>query len=84
MSNGALHWPGGEGPELFLFTDFADRLSWLAVAPQLSDLATVWAVEYADHGAAGDDPGAGEPMTVASAIRIAIDGKLTRPHIVGH
>ena len=54
------------------------------MSPQLSDLATVWAVEYADHGAAGDDPGAGEPMTVASAIRIAIDGKFTRPHIVGH
>ena len=85
MSDVALHRLGGEGPDLLLIHGFgADRLSWLAVAPQLFDLATVWAVEYAGHGAAGDDPGAGDPLTVASAIGTAIDGKLTRPHIVGH
>ena len=85
MSDVALHRLGGEGPDLLLIHGFgADRLSWLAVAPQLCDLATVWAVEYAGHGAAGDDPGAGDQLTIASAIGTAIDGKLTRPHIVGH
>ena len=85
MSDVALHRLGGDGPDLLFIHGFgADRLSWLAVAPQLFDLATVWAVEYAGHGAAGDDPGAGDPLTIASAIGTAIDGKLTRPHIVGH
>ncbi len=85
MSDVALHRLGGDGPDLLFIHGFgADRLSWLAVAPQLFDLASVWAVEYAGHGAAGDDPGAGDPLTIASAIGTAIDGKLTRPHIVGH
>ncbi|MEC7093931.1 MAG: alpha/beta fold hydrolase [Pseudomonadota bacterium] len=85
MSDVALHRLGGEGPDLLFIHGFgADRLSWLAVAPQLFDLATVWAVEYAGHGAAGNDPGNGDPQTIASAISTAIDGKLTRPHIVGH
>lgn len=85
MSDVALHRLGGEGRDLLLIHGFgADRLSWLAVAPQLFDLASVWAVEYAGHGAAGDDAADGDPYTIATAIRHVIDGQLTRPHIVGH
>ena len=85
MSDVALHRLGGEGRDLLLIHGFgADRLSWLAIAPQLFDLASVWAVEYAGHGAAGDNAGDGDPHTIATAIRNAIDGQLTKPHIVGH
>jgi pyruvate dehydrogenase E2 component (dihydrolipoamide acetyltransferase) len=46
MSDVALHRLGGDGPDLLFIHGFgADRLSWLAVAPQLFDLASVWAVE---------------------------------------
>ena len=85
MSDVTLHRLGGEGRDLLLIHGFgADRLSWLAIAPQLFDLASVWAVEYAGHGAAGDNAGDGDPHTIATAIRNAIDGQLTKPHIVGH
>ena len=85
MSDIALHRLGGEGPDILLIHGFgADRHSWLAIAPQLFDSASVWAVEYAGHGTAGNDPGDGDPMAIAAAISSAIDGKLTRPHVVGH
>ena len=46
MSDVALHRLGGDGPDLLFIHGFgADGLSWLAVAPQLFDLASVWAVE---------------------------------------
>ena len=45
MSDAALHRLGGEGPDVLLIHGFgADRLSWLALAPQLFPLATVWAL----------------------------------------
>ena len=85
MSDVALHRLGGEGQDLLLIHGFgADRLSWLAVAPQLFDVASVWAVEYAGHGTAGNDAGDGSATAIATAIRSAIDGQLTRPHVVGH
>ena len=85
MSDIALHRLGGEGPDILLIHGFgADRHSWLAIAPQLFDAARVWAVEYAGHGTAGNDPGHGDPMTIAAAISSAIDGQLKRPHVVGH
>ena len=77
MSDVALHRLGGEGPDLLFIHGFgADRLSWLAVAPLLFDLATVWAVEYAGHGATRDDLGAGDPLTF---VHNALGHLLLRP-----
>ena len=60
MSDAALHRLGGEGPDVLLIHGFgADRLSWLALAPQLFPVATVWAAEFGGHGAAGNDVGKG-------------------------
>ena len=42
MSDVALHRLGGDRPDLLFIHGFgADRLSWVGVAPQLFDLATV-------------------------------------------
>ena len=85
MTDLALHRLGGEGPDILFIHGFgADRLGWLAVAPQLFDEASVWAVEYAGHGTAGNDAGDGAPATVAAAIADEIGDRLTRPLVVGH
>ena len=85
MTDLALHRLGGEGPDILFIHGFgADRLGWLAVAPQLFDEASVWAVEYAGHGTAGNDAGDGAPATIAAAIADEIGGRLTRPLVVGH
>ena len=85
MTDLALHRLGGEGPDILLIHGFgADRLGWLAVAPQLFDEASVWAVEYAGHGTAGNDAGDGAPATIAAAIAEEIGDRLTRPLVVGH
>ena len=85
MTDLALHRLGGEGPDILFIHGFgADRLGWLAVAPQLFGEASVWAVEYAGHGTAGNDAGDGAPTTIAAAIGDEIRDRLTRPIIVGH
>ena len=85
MTDLALHRFGGEGPDILLIHGFgADRLGWLAVAPQLFGEASVWAAEYAGHGTAGNDAGDGAPATIAAAIADEIGDKLTRPLVVGH
>ena len=85
MTDLALHRLGGEGPDILFIHGFgADRLGWLAVAPQLFDEASVWAVEYAGHGTAGNDAGDGAPATIAAAIADEIGDRLTRPLVVGH
>jgi len=85
MSDAALHRLGGEGPDILLIHGFgADRLSWLALAPQLFSSATVWAAEYGGHGAAGNDVGEGTPAALAAAIESVIAERLNRPLIVGH
>ena len=85
MTDLALHRLGGEGPDILFIHGFgADRLGWLAVAPQLFDDASVWAVEYAGHGTAGNDAGDGAPATIAAAIADEIGDRLTRPLVVGH
>ena len=85
MTDLALHRLGGEGPDILFIHGFgADRLGWLAVAPQLFDEASVWAVEYAGHGTAGNDAGNGAPATIAAAIADEIGDRLTRPLVVGH
>ena len=85
MTDVALHRLGGTGPDVLLIHGFgANRMSWLALAPQLFDAATVWAAEYAGHGSAGNDAGDGTPQSLAAAIEAEIAGRLTRPIIVGH
>ena len=85
MTDLALHRLGGEGPDILFIHGFgADRLGWLAVAPQLFGEASVWAVEYAGHGTAGNDAGDGAPTTIAAAIGDEIRDRLNRPIIVGH
>jgi len=85
MTDAALHRLGGDGPDVLLINGFGgDRLSWLAVAPQLFPHATVWAAEYGGHGAAGNDVGDGSAATLATAIENEIGDRLTRPVIVGH
>ena len=69
MSAAALHRLGGEGPDILFIHGFgADRLSWLALAPKLFPFGTVWAVEYAGHGMAGNDVGEGNPSDLSRAI----------------
>lgn len=85
MSDAALHRLGGDGPDILLIHGFgADRLSWLALAPQLFPVATVWAAEYGGHGAAGNDVGDGTPSALAAAVESEISGKLRHPLVVGH
>ena len=84
MSDAALHRLGCEGPDVLLIHGFgADRLSWLALAPQLFPFATVWACEFGGHGVAGNDVGkgtlrlrlrspAGWQSRVSSVIRWAV------------
>ena len=85
MTDLALHRLGGEGPDILFIHGFgADRLGWLAVAPQLFGEASVWAAEYAGHGTAGNDAGDGAPATIAAAIADEIGDRLTRPLVVGH
>ena len=82
MRDVALHRLGGEGRDLLLIHGFgADRLSWLAIAPQLFDLAR--SGPSIRHGAAGDNAGDAFAHD-RNMIRNAIDGQLTKPHIVGH
>ena len=85
MSDTALHRLGGDGPDILLILGFgADRLSWLALAPPLFPVATVWAAEYGGHGAAGNDVGDGTPAALAAAIESDIADRLIRPLVVGH
>ena len=85
MTDLALHRLGGEEPDILFIHGFgADRLSWLAVAPQLFGEAIVLAAEYAGHGTAGNDVGDGAPATIAAAIADEIGGRLTRPLVVRH
>ena len=85
MSDAALHRLGGEGPDVLLIHGFgADRLSWLALAPQLFPLATVWAGEFGGHGAAGNDVGKGTITDLAAALEAEIAGRLAKPLVVGH
>ncbi len=85
MTDVVLHRLGGAGPDALLIHGFgADRMSWLAVAPKMFETATVWAVEYAGHGSAGNDAGDGTPQTLAAAIEAEIAGRLTAPLIIGH
>ena len=85
MTDVVLHRLGGAGPDVLLVHGFgADRMSWLAVAPQMCETATVWAAEYAGHGSAGNNAGDGAPQTLAAAIEAEITGKLTNPMIIGH
>lgn len=85
MTDLALHRLGGQGPDILFIHGFgADRLGWLAVAPQLFDEASLWAVEYAGHGTAGNDAGDGAPATIAAAIAEEIGDRLTRPLVVAH
>ena len=80
MSDAALHRLGGEGPDILLIHGFgADRLSWLALAPQLFPLATVWAGEFGGHGAAGNDVGKGTLTDLAAALEAEIVGRLAEP-----
>ena len=85
MTDVALHRLGGTGPDVLLIHGFgADRMSWLAVAPQMCETATVWAAEYAGHGSAGNDAGDGAPQSLAAAIDGEIASRLSNPLIVGH
>lgn len=85
MSDAALHRLGGDGPDVLLIHGFgADRLSWLALAPQIFPFATVWAAEYGGHGAAGNDVGDGTATAFAAAIESEVSGRLPRPLLVGH
>jgi len=85
MIDVVLHQIGGRGPDVLLIHGFgADRMSWLAVAPQMCETATVWAVEYAGHGSAGNTAGDGTPQALAAAIEAAIADRLTTPLIIGH
>jgi len=85
MIDVVLHRIGGRGPDALLIHGFgADRMSWLAVAPQMCETATVWAAEYAGHGSAGNEAGDGTPGALAAAIETAIADRLTTPLIVGH
>ena len=54
------------------------------MAPQLFGEASVWALEYAGHGTAGNDAGDGGPATIAAAIADEIGDRLKRPLVVGH
>ena len=85
MIDVVLHRIGGHGPDVLLIHGFgADRMSWLAVAPQICETATLWAVEYAGHGSAGNEAGDGTPQALAAAIEAAITDRLTTPLIIGH
>ena len=85
MTDVALHRLGGAGPDVLLIHGIgADRMSWLALAPQLFEFTTVWAAEYAAHGTAGNDAGDGAPETLANAIEAEVTGRFFRPLIIGH
>lgn len=85
MIDVVLHQLGGRGPDVLLIHGFgADRMSWLAVAPQICKSATVWAVEYAGHGSAGNEAGDGTPQAFAAAIEAKIADRMTAPLIIGH
>ena len=85
MSAAVLHKLGGSGPDILLIHGFgSDRLSWLATAPKMFQLGTIWAVEYAGHGMAGNDIGDASLSYLSRAIASQIVGKLTNPFVVGH
>ena len=85
MSDASLHKMGGKGPDILLIHGFgADRLSWLALVPKLSQLGTIWAIEYGGHGSAGNDVGDGSLTDLTGAIEAKVKKELKSPLIIGH
>ena len=80
-----LHRLGGSGPDLLFVHGFgADRLSWAANAPQLTDAATVWTVDLPGHGSAPDAVGDGSAQALADAVARALPDLSGPALIVGH
>ena len=80
-----LHRLGGTGPDLLFVHGFgADRLSWAANAPQLTDAATVWAVDLPGHGTAGDAVGDGSALALAQAVAATLSALAGPAVVVGH
>ena len=85
MTDATLHRIGGNGTDILLIHGFgADRLSWMALAPKLFTIGTVWAVEYGGHGTAGNDVGDGSLVDLSDPIEAHINRKLKSPIVVGH
>ena len=80
-----LHRLGGSGPDLLFVHGFgADRLSWAANAPQLTDAATVWTLDLPGHGSAPDPVGDGSAQALADAVARALPDLSGPAVIVGH
>lgn len=76
---------GSAGPRLLFIHGFgADRLSWLAVAPPLGDVAEVYTVDLPAHGEACDPQGTPSPLDMAEAVRAALAGLEAPVFLVGH
>lgn len=86
MSAAAELYPqGGDGQALVLVHGYgADRYSWAAIAPALTDVASVYAVDLPGHGAASDDVGLGDPATLAEALARGLEGLPGPMVLVGH
>ena len=80
-----LHRQGGQGRDLLFIHGFgADRFSWAANAPGLTDTATVWTLDLPGHGGASNAVGQGDPATLAQAVAaelVALNGPAV---VVGH
>lgn len=80
-----LHKLGGSGPDLLFIHGFgSDRYSWAANAPQLTDAATVWAVDLPGHGGSADAVGDGTALTLAHAVSGQLSQLSGPAVVVGH
>lgn len=80
-----LHRIGGAGRQVLFIHGFgADRLSWLAVAPPLTDAAEVYAVDLPAHGDAPDPEGEITPMVMAEAVQASVADLEAPIWLVGH
>ncbi len=81
-----LHRVAGDaGPAVVFVHGFgADRLSWLAVAPMLGDVARIWAVDLPGHGDASDAVGDGRAASLAAAVQATLAEIAGPVQLVGH
>jgi len=77
---------GGKGPDVVLLHGYgSDRQSWLATAPALFELRTVWVMDLPAHGVSSNDCGDGSIRALGdSVLGAADDAGLEAFHLIGH
>ncbi len=77
---------GGDGPAVVLLHGYgSDRQSWLATAPALFELLSVWVMDLPAHGQSAPDCGNGSITALADTVLDAANAAaLDTFHIMGH